>query len=176
MVGFSVVVDGGGLPGNGANEKKKWRARVTDARTYTNTMNCVMAGNSCVPRRTNYNDAAAARAMRAYSYAAHAATMFFRTFFTSGNRSKRFSRRTSMPERRRGDSAPEKCLKGHRNACSRRVLLSYGPRRRRRRWGTADGRARYLRWPGERGCVGNPLGSGGGGDTDVVKCESFRRP
>lgn len=29
--------------------KKKWRARVTDARTYTNTMNCVMAGNSCAP-------------------------------------------------------------------------------------------------------------------------------
>lgn len=27
------------------------RAR-NDARTYTNTMNCVMAGNSCEPRRT----------------------------------------------------------------------------------------------------------------------------
>lgn len=32
-------------------KKKKNGARVTDARTYTNTMNCVMAGNSCAPRR-----------------------------------------------------------------------------------------------------------------------------
>lgn len=35
----------------GADEEKKWRARVTDARTYANTMNCVMAGNSCPLRR-----------------------------------------------------------------------------------------------------------------------------
>lgn len=35
----------------GADEEKKWRARVTDARTYANTMNYVMAGNSCPLRR-----------------------------------------------------------------------------------------------------------------------------
>lgn len=35
----------------GADEEKKWRARVTDARTYANTMNSVMAGNSCALRR-----------------------------------------------------------------------------------------------------------------------------
>jgi len=35
----------------GADEEKKWRARVTDARTYANTMNYVMAGNSCALRR-----------------------------------------------------------------------------------------------------------------------------
>lgn len=33
-------------PDGGAVEKKNG-ARVTDARTYTDTMNCVMAGNSC---------------------------------------------------------------------------------------------------------------------------------
>lgn len=73
--------DGGGLPGNGELARKKM-ARARNRCTYVRQHNELRYGGkqlSAAPRTDT-----AARATCAYSYAAHAATMFFSTFFALG--------------------------------------------------------------------------------------------
>lgn len=122
--------------------RKKNGARVTDARTYADTMNCVMAGNSCAQRRPP----SPPEPMCAYSYAAHAATMFFPTFSESGGRPTPFF----LPGHRAHDSRPFFGPETGRKPELRPFSSGYCSRTAARRKASAGGRVDRAGRPGNR--------------------------